>query len=304
MNAHAGKGDAAACERVMRDMQEAGQLPTVSTWSTLMHAHTLKGDAAACEQIMRDMRATGQEPNVVSWNTLMNMHAKKGDAAACERVMRDMRAAEQEPDVVSWNTLMSAFKQARSGDEVLSTFQNMQRSGCSHDSRTLSFLFDGLLFGLRGDRRAGALKVAELSSSLVTPSTLNHFVSTPVLRALADVGTAADVDRFWTFCEQHLRSSRQGWPGLANSKVLSDFCSRSGNRGAWARVAALLSSAGAVEGFGAGRETWAARAPAASGLGRGGRGSAAASPRVVCINWEATGSCRFGDKCRFKDGHK
>jgi pentatricopeptide repeat protein len=32
MNAHAGKSDAAACERVMRDMQKAGLEPDDCTW--------------------------------------------------------------------------------------------------------------------------------------------------------------------------------------------------------------------------------------------------------------------------------
>ncbi len=58
-----------------------------------MNAHAGKGDAAACERVMRDMRAAGQEPDWTTWSTLMNAHAGKGDAAACERVMRDMRAA-------------------------------------------------------------------------------------------------------------------------------------------------------------------------------------------------------------------
>jgi pentatricopeptide repeat protein len=60
---HAGKGDAAACERVMRDMQKAGLEPDVTTWSTLMNAHAGKGDAAACEQVMRDMQKAGLDCN-------------------------------------------------------------------------------------------------------------------------------------------------------------------------------------------------------------------------------------------------
>ena len=222
---------------------------------------------------------------MTTWSTLMNAHAGKGDAAACERVMRDMVAAGQEPNVTTWNTLMNAHQKAKCGEDVLRTFQDMRKAGCSFNVHTLSSLFNGLMFGIRGDRRAGALRVVELYPSLVTPSNLNHFVSTPIMRALADVAAAADVDRFWSFCEQHLRSSRQGWPGQATAKVLADFCSRCGDRGAWRRVAALLSSAGV-----------------GSGGDAGSRG--AATPRVFCKNWQAAGSCRFGDRCNFKDGHK
>ena len=64
---------------------------------------------------------------------------------------------------------------------------------------------NGLIPGIRGNHRMGALKIVELYPLLVTPCTLNHFVSTPVLRAPADVGSSADVDRFWLFFEQHLR---------------------------------------------------------------------------------------------------
>ena len=187
--------------------------------------------------------------------------------------------------MTTWSTLMNAHQKAKCGEDVLRTFQDMRKAGCSFNAHILSSLFNGLMFGIRGDRRAGALRVVELYPSLVTPSNLNHFVSTPIMRALADVAAAADVDRFWSFCEQHLRSSRQGWPGQANAKVLADFCSRCGDRGAWRRVAALLSSAGV-----------------GSGGDAGSRG--AATPRVFCKNWQAAGSCRFGDRCNFKDGHK
>ena len=227
----------------------------------------------------------------------MNAHAGKGDAAACERVMRDMRAAGQEPNVTTWNTLMNAHQKARSGDDVFRTFQDMRKQGCPFNSHILSTLFNGLMFGLRGDRRAGALKVVELYPSLVTPGNLNHFVSTPVLRALADVAAPAEVDRFWSFCEQHLHRSRHGWPGQATAEVLSGLYSRIGDRvGAWGRLGALLSGSGCGGGGGAGGGS-----PSVSG-GTGGRGAAA--PRVFCKNWEAAGSCRFGDRCNFKDGHK
>ncbi len=269
-----------------------------------MNAHAGKGDAAACERVMRDMRAAGQEPNVLTWSTLMNAHACKGDAAASERVMRDMRAAGQEPDVTTWNTLMNAFQKARSGADVLRVFQSMLLHGVAFDSFTLSSLFNGLMFGINGDRRAGALKVVELYPSLVSPLNLNHFVSTPILRALADVALPTEVEQFWSFCEQQLRSSRQGWPGPANAKVLSQLCSRSGDRGAWPSVAALLSSAGAAVGelAAAGGGSRALDLSSASGVLDAGRNACA--PQVICNNWQAKGYCKYGERCRWKDGHR
>ncbi len=180
----------------------------------------------------------------------------------------------------------------------------MRRHGVSFDSFTLSSLFNGLMFGMNGDRRAGAMKVVELYPSLVTPLNLNHFVATPILRALADVASPAQVEQFWSFCELHLRSSRQGWPGQANADVLSGCCSRSGDRGAWPRVAALLSSAGAAAGRlaaagGGARALDLSRASAPSGAGR-----TPGAPRVFCKNWQATGSCQFGERCHYKDGHR
>ena len=258
----------------------------VILWNQLINSIVRRTSSTKMAASMMDrMLSQGCEPDVVTWSTLMNAHAGKGDAAACERVMRDMRAAGQEPDVTTWSTLMNAHQKAKCGEDVLRTFQDMRKAGCSFDAHTLSSLFNGLMFGIRGDRRAGALRVVELYPSLVTPSNLNHFVSTPIMRALADVAAAADVDRFWSFCEQHLRSSRQGWPGQATATVLANCCSRCGDRGAWPRVAALLSSAGV-----------------GSGGDAGSRG--AATPRVFCKNWQAAGSCRFGDRCNFKDGHK
>jgi hypothetical protein len=218
--------------------------------------------------------------------------------------MRDMQKAGQEPNVTTWNTLINAHQKALSGAYVLRTFQDMRRHGAGFDSFTLSSLFNGLLFGINGDRRAGALKVVELYPSLVTPLNLNHFVSTPVLRALADVAPPAQVEQFWKFCEDQLRSSRQGWPGQANAKVLFDCCSRAGDRGAWSRVATLLSSAGVAAGGlaaagGGARALDVSRASGGSGAVRN-----AGAPRVFCKNWQATGSCQFGERCHFKDGHR
>jgi hypothetical protein len=94
---------------------------------------------------------------------------------------------------------MNAHQNARSGHDVLRTFNDMRARHVKFDSHTLSSLFNGLMFGINGDRRAGALKVVELYPSLVTPSILNHFVATPILRALADAASPAVVDRFWFF---------------------------------------------------------------------------------------------------------
>ncbi len=197
---------------------------------------------------------------------------------------------------------MNAHQKARSGSDVLRVFDEMRSRYSSYNSFILSCLFNGLMCGLHGDRRAGALKVIELYPSLVTPMNLNHFVSTPVLRALADVASPAEVDRFWAFCRQHLEASRQGWPGQATAKVLSDFCSRSGSRGSWGRVAALLSGAGAGGGSSGACEGGAAAASRAGG--GAGVGSSAAPARAFCKNWQASGSCPFGERCRYKDGHK
>jgi pentatricopeptide repeat protein len=252
----------------------------------------------------------------------MNAYSVKGDTAACERVMRDMRAAGQEPDVSTWNTLMHAHYNARSGEGVLRTYLEMQKSGCSCDSFTLSFLFKGLIRGIKknpkvagsatpDERRLGALKVVELAQSLITPSNLNHIVSVPVLRALADVATAADVDSFWSLCDEQLRSTPQGWPGRETADTLSKLCSRSGDRGAWARVSALLSSSGyygpilpMLVNTTSLRQLGAVDAGFPIAWSRGGAAKGAATPRVICKNWQETGSCKFGDKCHFKDGHK
>jgi hypothetical protein len=76
----------------------------------------------------------------------------------------------------------------------------MRRHGVGFNSFTLSSLFNGLMFGINGDRCAGALKAVELYPSLVTPLNLNHLVSTPILRALADVAPPSQVEQFWSFC--------------------------------------------------------------------------------------------------------
>ena len=296
-------------DRIMNDSYEqiffSGR-SRVILWNQVMKA-TMKCSITTkkIEQMISRMESQGIEPDVVTWSTLMNAHAVKGDAAACERVMRDMQKAGQEPNVTTWSTLMNAHQKARSGFDVLRTFNEMHARRVMHNSHSLSTLFNGLMFGINGDRRAGALKVIELYPSLVTPANLSHFVATPILRALADTASAADVDRFWCFCEQHLQACRQGWPGNANAKVLFDFCSRAGNRGAWARVAALLSGAGAEAGAGgAAAAGGGARAESSRAGGGTDPGGNSAISRAFCKNWNEKGCCPFGDRCRYKDGHR
>jgi len=48
-----------AIENMMTRMKLQGLQPDVVTWSTLMNAHAGKGDAAACERVMRDMQKAG-----------------------------------------------------------------------------------------------------------------------------------------------------------------------------------------------------------------------------------------------------
>ena len=204
---------------------------------------------------------------------------------------------------------MNAFQKSRSGYDVFRIFGEMRSALCGYNAYVLSCLFNGLLFGINGDRRAGALKVVEIYTSLVTSVHLNHFVSTPILRALAEVSSPAQVDQFWAFCRQHLESSRQGWPGEASAKILSGCCSRSHGRGSWPRVQALLSGADACDGITRGSGEHAAggvsRALAAPRAGGGSDISRApATGRVLCKNWQTSGSCPFGDRCRYKDGHK
>jgi pentatricopeptide repeat protein len=213
------------------------------------------------------------EPDVTMRNTLMKAYAVKGDGAACERVMRDMQELGLEPDVTTWKTVMNAYLQARSGSDVLRVFDEMRPRLATYDSFILSYLFNGLMFGLHGDLLAGARKVVELYPSLVTYLNLNHFVATPVLRALADVAPPAEVDWFWEFCRQHLESSSQGWPGQKNTEILSACCFRSCGRGSWGRVAALLSGAGAGDGDGSsGATNLITRGAAGGGDGGGGGG--------------------------------
>jgi hypothetical protein len=156
------------------------------------------------------------------------------------------------PDVTTWNTLMKAFvehtkvnKLKPKGDDVFSIFGRMMGARVQPNSATLSTLFSALLYGLGGSRQAGAAKVIELSKTLVTPRTLNHYVAGSVLRALAEAGAPSDVDAFWAFCRTHLGRTRQGWPG-SSFKILSELSQKFSGKGQWPRIAALLASSSAT----------------------------------------------------------
>jgi hypothetical protein len=119
------------------------------------------------------------------------------------------------------------------------------------DSFTLSTLFGGLLSGLNGDRSAGAAKVVELSRdpSVLPCNLLNHYVAATVLRALAEVGSASDVDSFWRKCAERLENTREGWPGRCH-RILYNLSQTLAGKGRWNRIAQLLQDAPVNSGTG------------------------------------------------------
>jgi hypothetical protein len=162
--------------------------------------------------------------------------------------MKQMQAAPHciAPDVTTWSTLMKAYfehsKIARNGgDGCFFAFERMLVARIVPDSVSLATVFSTLMYGLRGNRAAGAAKIVELSRQWVNAHTINHNVASGVLRALAEVGTAADVDKFWAFCSAQLGRSRQGWPG-SSFGILSDLSRKFSGKGQWPRIAALLAS--------------------------------------------------------------
>jgi hypothetical protein len=64
---------------------------------------------------------------------------------------------------------------------------------------------------------------------VVSHSVINHFVATPVLSALASIGSHGDVLSFWSFCATHLSRSKEGWPGQKTEELLRRHCRK--NRG-------------------------------------------------------------------------
>ena len=153
------------------------------------------------------------------------------------------------PDVTTWNTLMKAYyhqsiKVKNGGDSCFAAFERMLAARVAPNSVSLATVFSTLVYGLRGNRAAGAAKIIELSKKWVNAHTLTHSVAGGVLRALAEAGTAADVDTFWAFCSAQLGRTRQGWPG-SSFKILSDLSQKFSGKGQWPRIAALLASSAA-----------------------------------------------------------
>ena len=255
MNAYAAGGNAAKCEELMTRMQAPPHsiAPDVTTWSTLMNAYAAGCNAGKCEELKTRMQAPPHSiaPDVTTWNTLMNAYAAGGNAAKCEELMTRMQAPPHSiaPNVTTWNTLLKAYyhqsiKDRNGGDSCFAAFERMLAARVAPNSVSLATVFSTLVYGLRGNRAAGAAKIIELSKKWVNAHTLTHYVAGGVLRALAEAGTAADVDTFWAFCSAQLGRTRQGWPG-SNFKILSDLSQKFSGKGQWPRIAALLASSAA-----------------------------------------------------------
>jgi pentatricopeptide repeat protein len=178
--------------------------------------------------VMREMQEAGISPDAYSWSALIK---------SCEHpphirgVMDEMREAGVEPNVATWTLLMRSHKHPEEMREVM---DEMVAAGVTPDAVSYSTLISSYM---REDSAEEVIAIYE-SHLLKTPSLINNYIVTAVLRALAATGSKDDITSFWNMYSERLTRK--------DFKLLSDLSMKPYNFNVagvgWGAVRALLST--------------------------------------------------------------
>lgn len=118
-----------------KQMQRDGLYPDVVTFICILKSCSSIGEADKREKIHYEMAKQGLLGNdIVLGTALVNMYAKCGALTKARRVLEELPAQ----NVIPWNALIAGSVQQGEGEQVLTSFEQLERKGLSPDLATFS----------------------------------------------------------------------------------------------------------------------------------------------------------------------
>lgn len=134
-----------AKELVLEMVDDAGIVPDVVSYNTLIDGCILVDDSAGALAYFNEMRERGIAPTKISYTTLMKAFALSGQTKLASKVFDEMlRDPRVKVDLVAWNMLVEA--QCRLGwvEEAKKTVQRMKENGFFPNVSTYGSLANGI----------------------------------------------------------------------------------------------------------------------------------------------------------------
>jgi len=162
MRACAQEGDVEQTLTLLQDLQEQGEVDTV-TYNSALDVCVSCGDANAAKTILKQMKDSNQV-DVASYNIMLKLCLSEGASPKAARsVLEEMHNQGLEPNTATYNSLLSCAMTAGDFGGVWQTIKDLESSGQKADIYTLSILFKGY----RREKRSMDVEGIEKALSLI-----------------------------------------------------------------------------------------------------------------------------------------
>ena len=134
-----------AKELVREMVHDAGIVPDVVSYNTLIDGCILVDDSAGALTYFNEMRARGIAPTKISYTTLMKAFALSGQPKLANKVFEEMlRDPRVKVDLVAWNMLVESYCRLGLVEEAKKTVQRMRENGFYPNVATYGSLANGI----------------------------------------------------------------------------------------------------------------------------------------------------------------
>eukprot|EP00250_Pteridium_aquilinum_P020587 c24871_g1_i1 orf=70-2478(+) len=126
--------DVAGAEEVFKAMQVAGHTPDLKVLLKVMYCHKQTGNYERILELMEMMSNWGIQPNVGVYDQLIYAYCKAGLMEKAKETLLEYKSVlDKKPTLVSLNTILNGYARQGLDDEVLKTFEDIQKNNYRPD---------------------------------------------------------------------------------------------------------------------------------------------------------------------------
>ncbi|XP_006643937.2 pentatricopeptide repeat-containing protein At5g25630 [Oryza brachyantha] len=129
--------------RCVRQMKDAGVLPNVIVFNTLLKGFLDANDMAAVDDVLRLMEQFGIKPDIVTYSHQLNALSSMGHMARCMKVFDKMIEAGIEPDPQVYSILAKGYVRAQQPEKAEELLRQMDRLGVRPNVVTFTTVISG-----------------------------------------------------------------------------------------------------------------------------------------------------------------